>query len=132
MERKRQGLVSQDKGSLTQQQTKWIVTTTILIRRIYKTNSENAQSNSHRSMSHAISSCNWIPPLASSPTRNPTWRHKVLNTLFCLVSLYLLPENGKIIHSLKLKSGVLESGYSLLQLWMHRGQLHPNVRAEKT
>jgi len=40
MESKRQKLVSQDKGSLTEQQTKRRVTTTILIRRIYKTNSE--------------------------------------------------------------------------------------------
>jgi len=36
-----------DKGSLTEQQTKRTVTTTILIRRIYRTNSRNAQSSSH-------------------------------------------------------------------------------------
>ena len=40
MGRKRQKLVGQDKGSLTEQQTKWTVTTTILISRVYKTNSK--------------------------------------------------------------------------------------------
>ena len=40
MERKWQKLVGRDKGSLTEQQTKWTATKTILIRRIYKTNSE--------------------------------------------------------------------------------------------
>jgi len=40
MERKRQKLVGQDKGSLTEQQTKPKVTTTIQRRRTYKTNSE--------------------------------------------------------------------------------------------
>jgi len=38
MGRKRQKLVGQDKSSLTEQQTKGTVTTTILIRRICKTN----------------------------------------------------------------------------------------------
>jgi len=33
----------------------------------------------------------------------------------------LLPESGKIIHSLKLQFGVLESRHSLLQCWTHRG-----------
>jgi len=36
-------------------------------------------------------------------------------------AVLLLPERGKIIHSLKLKFGVLESRHSLLQPWMHRG-----------
>jgi len=40
MERKRQKLVGQDKGSLTEQQTKRTIKTTIQIRRTYKTNSE--------------------------------------------------------------------------------------------
>jgi len=40
MERKRQKPAGRDKGSLTEQQTKGTVTTTILLRRIYKTNSE--------------------------------------------------------------------------------------------
>ena len=38
MERKRQKLLGRNKGSLTEQQTKGTVITTILIRRIYKTN----------------------------------------------------------------------------------------------
>jgi len=40
MERKRQELLGGDKGSITEQQTKQTATTTILIRRIYKTNSK--------------------------------------------------------------------------------------------
>ena len=43
----------------------------------------------------------------------------------------LLPESGKIIHSLKLNFGELESRHSLLQCWMHRGWLRPNVHTEK-
>jgi len=44
----------------------------------------------------------------------------------------VLPESGKIIHSLKLKFGALESGPSLLQRWTHSGQLCPNVCTQKT
>jgi len=40
MERNRQKLVGRDKGSLTEQQTKGTVTTTIQIRGIHKTNSK--------------------------------------------------------------------------------------------
>jgi len=40
MERNRQKRVGQDKGSLTEQQTKGTGTTVILIKRIYKTNSK--------------------------------------------------------------------------------------------
>jgi len=47
MERNRQKLVGRDKGSLTEQQTKGTVTTTIQIRRIHNTKQQNAQSNSH-------------------------------------------------------------------------------------
>jgi len=46
MERNRQKLVGWDKGSLTEQQTKGIVTTTIPIRRIHKTKQQSAESNS--------------------------------------------------------------------------------------
>jgi len=44
MERSRQKLVGQDKGSLTEQQTEGTVTTTIQIRRKYDTNSHNRPS----------------------------------------------------------------------------------------
>jgi len=44
----------------------------------------------------------------------------------------LLPESSMIIHSVKLMFGVLESSHSLLQPWMHRGEFHPIVRANKT
>jgi len=47
MERNRQKLVGRDKGSLTEQQTKGTVTTTIWIMRIHKTK-QNSQSRSHR------------------------------------------------------------------------------------
>jgi len=46
--------------------------------------------------------------------------------------MILLPESGKIIHSLKLKFGVLERWRSLLQCWTRRGSLCPNARAKKT
>jgi len=57
MERKRQKLVGQDKGSLTEWQMKETVTTTILIRRIYKTKQQNAQNNSHRPMTRMLPNC---------------------------------------------------------------------------
>jgi len=60
-ERKWQKLVGRDKGSLTEQQTKQTVTTTILIRKIYKINSENAQSNSHRLVPSALLSHDSLP-----------------------------------------------------------------------
>jgi len=47
IERNRQKLVGQDKGSLTEQQTKGTVTTTIQRRRIHNTKEQNAESNSH-------------------------------------------------------------------------------------
>ena len=40
MERNRQKLMGQDKGSLTELWMKWRITTTVLIRQIYKTKSE--------------------------------------------------------------------------------------------
>jgi len=48
MERNRQKLAGEDKGSLTEQQTKGTVTTTIQIRRIQKTKGQNTESNPHR------------------------------------------------------------------------------------
>ena len=78
--KKKAKLVVWDKGSLTEQLTKWTVTTITLIRKIYKTNSEmhratlTAQRATH---SRTIN----LPP-ASSPTRNQAWRHMVSNTPF--------------------------------------------------
>jgi len=51
MERKREKLTGQDKGSLTEQRTKRTVKTTILIRRIYKANSEM----------HVVTVTTWSP-----------------------------------------------------------------------
>jgi len=51
MGRKRQkNLVGWDNGSLTEQQTKRTVTTTVPIRSIYKTNTEMHNGSSHRPM----------------------------------------------------------------------------------
>jgi len=46
-ERNKQKLVGQDKGNLTEQQTKGTGTTTIQIMRIHNTKQQNAESNSH-------------------------------------------------------------------------------------
>jgi len=59
MERNRQKPVGRNKGSLTEQQTKGTGTTTIQIRRIYKTKQQNAQSRSH------------CPPPSLPPSPNP-------------------------------------------------------------
>ena len=88
MERTRQKLVGWDKGSLSEQQTKGTVTTTVQIRRTYKTNSE---------MDRATLTA-WCPAgsqavtafsLASCPHWKPSMlAHGVeLNTLLCLASL---------------------------------------------
>jgi len=61
--------VGWDKGSLTEQQTKRTVTTTILIRRIYKTNRENEQSYSHRQMPSAVLRQDCLPTAHLPPTR---------------------------------------------------------------
>jgi len=53
MERNRQKLVSQNKGSLTEQQTKGTGTTMVQIRRIHNTNSRKGQSHSHHPLPHA-------------------------------------------------------------------------------
>jgi len=74
-----------DKGSLTEHQTKGTVATTILIRRIYKTNSKM-----HRSALTPQCPSSLTPPprpRASSPTQNPAWCHMVSNTPFCLAIL---------------------------------------------
>jgi len=63
----RQKLVSRDKGSLTEQQTKGTVTGAIQIRRIHNTKQQNAESRSHcPPPPHApepwLSSCCQLPP----------------------------------------------------------------------
>jgi len=72
MGRTRQKLVSRDKGSLTEQQTKGTATTTtIQIRRIHNTKQHNPESLSHRSpatRSRAVSE--FLPP--SSPPPEPS------------------------------------------------------------
>jgi len=74
-------------------------------------------------------SFNNIPRLICRAKYN---REHVLKQEPSSISHPLLPESGKIIHSLKLEFGVLESGHSLLQRWTHRGWLRPNVHTEKT
>ena len=78
MERKRQKLVGRDKGSLTEQWTKWTVITIILIRRIYKTNSEM----------HRVTLTAQCPTCSRATINFPPWpappsetQHMVLNTL---------------------------------------------------
>jgi len=61
--RNRQKLVGRDKGSLTEQQTKGTVKTTIQIRGIHKTKRRNAESNSHcPMMSCVLNFCDQLPP----------------------------------------------------------------------
>jgi len=67
--KKRQKLMGRDKGSLTEQIMKQRGTTT-LIRKIYKTNSGNAQSNSHHPMPRALPSRNCLHP-SQLPHQNP-------------------------------------------------------------
>jgi len=65
MEKKRQKLMGWDKGILTEQQTKGTVTTTILIRRIYKT-AKSTEQLSPPSAPHAPKL-----PLTSPPGQLP-------------------------------------------------------------
>ena len=67
--------VGQDKGSLTEQQTKGTVTTTIQIRGIHKTNPQNRATlpNRHRC---ALPSCGCVPAAPLPPTgtqHDGTW-----------------------------------------------------------
>jgi len=64
IERKRQKLVGLDKGSLTEQQTKGTVTTTIWIRRTHKINSRT-----HRATLTAC--CRAHAPKPRQPSRRP-------------------------------------------------------------
>jgi len=75
MERKRQKLVGQDKGSLTEQQTKPKVTTTLQRRRTYKTDRET-HGATLTARCPVRSRAATAFPLASSPTgaqRGGTW-----------------------------------------------------------
>jgi len=67
MERKRQKLVGRDKGSLTEQQTKGTVTTTIQIRRKYDTNSHNRPSHPDRT-----GAASEFPPRRPPPPPEPS------------------------------------------------------------
>jgi len=68
--KKKAKLVGRGKGSLAEQQTRQTVTTTILIRRIYKTNCKMHRSNSQHPMLRTLPSCDCRSPV-SSLTRNP-------------------------------------------------------------
>jgi len=75
MERNRQKLVGQDKGSLTEQQTKGTVTTTIQIRRKHNTNCRTQKATLH-DRRRKLPSCEWVPAAQLPPTRTQhdgTW-----------------------------------------------------------
>ena len=61
----KKNLVGRDKGSLTEQQTKGTVTTTIQIRRKHNTKEQNAQSRSHRLLPRTPEP--WLLPAAQLP-----------------------------------------------------------------
>jgi len=68
MGRKRQKLVGWDKGSLTEQQTKGTVTTTVQIRRIHNTKQQNPQSRSHCPLPCMLPSLSaFLPPRSPQP-----------------------------------------------------------------
>ena len=76
IERNRQKLVGRVKGSLTEQQTKGTITTTIQTRRIHKTKQQNAESNSHcpqaaRRSQATTPSCTQLPPARAQ--HDGTW-----------------------------------------------------------
>jgi len=77
--KKKAELMGQNKGSLTEQQTKRTVTTTVLIRRIYQTNTKTHRAAlTVRCPMHSSATIN--SPLAGSPTQNQAWQHMVSNT----------------------------------------------------
>ena len=84
--KKKAKLLGQNKGSLTEEQMKWTVTMIILIRRIYKTNSE-MQGATLPTQCPVCSQALIIFPPASCPAQNQAQWHMALNTLFCLASL---------------------------------------------
>ena len=71
MERNRQKLVGQDKGSLTEQQTKGTGTTTIQIRRKHHTNPRTQRAALPDHCCHMLLSCTWVPA-PSSPQPEPS------------------------------------------------------------
>jgi len=66
MERNRQKLVGQDKGSLTEQQTKGTATTTTQVRRIHNTN-RTTQRAALTACCRALPSHERVPPPSSPP-----------------------------------------------------------------
>jgi len=73
MERNRQKLMGQDKGSLTEQQTKGTGTTTIQIRRIHNT---NPRTEPLSLTAFVLPSCERVPPAQLPPTstqHDGTW-----------------------------------------------------------
>jgi len=72
MKRKRQKLVGRDKGSLTEQQTKGTVTTTIQIRRKYDTNSHNRPALSDRTGAARSPATSESPPRRPPPPPEPS------------------------------------------------------------
>ena len=73
MERNRQKPVGRDKGSLTEQQTEGIVTITIQIRGIYKTNQQNRTALSDRTAAVPSQAASEFPPRRRPPPA-PTMR----------------------------------------------------------
>jgi len=68
MERSRQKLVGRDKGSLTEQQIKGTVTTTIQIRRIHNTNHTTQRAALHNHCRSALLSHERVPTAQLPPT----------------------------------------------------------------
>jgi len=83
-------LMGQDKGSLKEQQMKQTVATIKLIRRINKTNSRNAQSNSHHLMPWVLPSHN-SPAPGQFPHSEPSMTSHGIKHLVCLASLAVSP-----------------------------------------
>jgi len=75
MERKRQKLVGRDKGSLTEQQTKGTVTTTIQKRGIHKTNQQNRTALSDRTAAARSQAASEFPPPRPSPPEPSMMAH---------------------------------------------------------
>ena len=84
VERNRQKLVGQDKGSLTEQQTKGTVITTIQISRKHNTNCTTQRNRSPGPDWRCTPEPRVNSGCPAPPHWNPAWRHMVWNTLLCL------------------------------------------------
>jgi len=71
MERKNQKLVGRDKGSLTEQQTKGTVTTTVQIKGLHRTNPQNSTAPSDRTAAEPSGAVSEFPP-RHPPHWNPS------------------------------------------------------------